>query len=110
MSFAGYLLPFLLELDIFSDFDLLRVDKKKKMSIDLMRKMVSKLDLWADEMNKFLNVPQTASASICHISEWLGHFIILELLEQSVNFHPLPNDSHICKMWPPTQKTSVHSS
>lgn len=30
MFFVGYLLFFFLEFDIFSDFDLLRVDKKKK--------------------------------------------------------------------------------
>lgn len=56
MFFVGYLLFFFLEFDIFSDFDLLRVDKKKKMFIDLMRKMVFKFDLWVDEMNKFFNV------------------------------------------------------
>lgn len=76
------LLPSFREIDAFSSLDLLRVGKEK---CPQMTEMVSKLDLWADKMNRFLGVSQTSSIQICHALEWFCRFMTLRLLEPSSN-------------------------
>lgn len=105
MSFTGCLLHSFLEIGAFSNLDFLRANKEKKCP-----QMRDGLKAWllGRQEEQFLGASQTSSLQICHTLEWLGHFLILELLESgskcstsgSVNPHLLPNGSQICSMWP----------